>query len=370
MDLSKCPEDKPFLSSTCEYISRSGDQCRVESDGNERTKQTVDSAYHFARSLFCTTVTDVMISSRKEPTLPSHLIEECIKEIHIQDIAAKDKRMIELLKDLEGQCKEALSRQDYWKKWGKHYLPSLCRAHQLQQCNNFKDPGVQVYGGKLFEKLRDIADDIFLKIPAPKPSIKKRDGSSYKPVQSMNVYYNSAAVCFSGDSLVQMKDGSFVRCDNIIPGDLVGVNGRKVKCVVKTKSLNGLQTLVQLSSTIKATPWHPVLHNGKWEFPVNIAPAKIERCDATYNFVLEDSSCPEDHTMSIGGFLCATLGHGVTSNPSDVRSSEFWGKQIIEDLKQLEGWKDGYIVISSPVIQRNLETGLVCKLKDQIPAFE
>ena len=31
-------------------------------------------------------------------------------------------------------------------KWGKHYLQSLQRAHELQQCNNFKDPGVQFYG--------------------------------------------------------------------------------------------------------------------------------------------------------------------------------------------------------------------------------
>ena len=36
--------------------------------------------------------------------------------------------------------------QEYYVKWGRHYLPSLARAHLLQQCNNFKDPGVQGYG--------------------------------------------------------------------------------------------------------------------------------------------------------------------------------------------------------------------------------
>jgi len=41
-----------------------------------------------------------------------------------------------LLEDLEGQVKEALSRGDYFSRWGRHYLPSLCRAHQLQQANN------------------------------------------------------------------------------------------------------------------------------------------------------------------------------------------------------------------------------------------
>ena len=49
-----------------------------------------------------------------------------------------------LLADMEGQVMEAISRGDYYQKWGKHYLPSLARAHQLQQCSNFKDPGVQV----------------------------------------------------------------------------------------------------------------------------------------------------------------------------------------------------------------------------------
>lgn len=64
---------------------------------------------------------------------------------------------------------------DYYQKWGRHYLPSLACAHQLEQCNNFKDPGVQNYGGKLFKKLRDTADEMFLKIPPPKPSIPVYD---------------------------------------------------------------------------------------------------------------------------------------------------------------------------------------------------
>merc|ERR1719359_543228 len=43
------------------------------------------------------------------------------------------------LEDLEGQVSEAISRQDWFARWGRHYLPSLQRAHELQQCNNFKD---------------------------------------------------------------------------------------------------------------------------------------------------------------------------------------------------------------------------------------
>ena len=38
-----------------------------------------------------------------------------------------------LLKDFEGQITEATSRQDWYNRWGRHYLPSLQRAHELQQ---------------------------------------------------------------------------------------------------------------------------------------------------------------------------------------------------------------------------------------------
>jgi hypothetical protein len=85
----------------------------------------------------------------------------------------------ELLKDMMGQSVEAFSRREYFDKWGKHYMPSVMFAHRLQQCNNFKDPGVQVYGGDLYTKCRDAADDVFNELPAPKPSIPQRHSISH-----------------------------------------------------------------------------------------------------------------------------------------------------------------------------------------------
>jgi len=72
-----------------------------------------------------------------------------------------------LREDIWGQVREALARQDWFTQWGRLYLPSLARAHLTQQCNNFKDPGVQVYGGQLFEKARDVGDEAFLALPPP-----------------------------------------------------------------------------------------------------------------------------------------------------------------------------------------------------------
>jgi hypothetical protein len=91
----------------------------------------------------------------------------------LQDAATPgDEFVPALLEDLQGQVSEAFSREDWYNKWGVHYLPSLMCAHLAQICNNFKDPGVQQYGGELFQDLREQADDIFLALPAPTPSAR------------------------------------------------------------------------------------------------------------------------------------------------------------------------------------------------------
>jgi len=112
---------------------------------------------------------------------------------------SKDQYVLDLLKDVEGQISEATSKIEWYRKWGRHYLPSLLGAHLFQQCNNFKDPGIQHYGGEVFFGLRDQIDDIFLKLPPPKPT-KKISSHSYagsstsaaQPAAPVNMaaYYN------------------------------------------------------------------------------------------------------------------------------------------------------------------------------------
>ena len=109
----------------------------------------------------------------------------------------------DVLSEVEGQISEAVSRQDWYtprprlraetlssRSWGAHYLRSLSRAHFAQVCNNFKvqgalfviylrvlqDPGVQFYGGELFREVRDMADEIFLRLPAPNPAQRSQVG--------------------------------------------------------------------------------------------------------------------------------------------------------------------------------------------------
>ncbi|KAG9084656.1 hypothetical protein FRC07_013581, partial [Ceratobasidium sp. 392] len=97
---------------------------------------------------------------------------------------------------------------EHWNRWGVHYLPSLARSHQRQQCSNFKDAGLQVYGrnSSTFISTRDRIDAIFDSLPPPTPSLKDRQvyraGSSapakYSPITSMSKYRSSSAPCFAG----------------------------------------------------------------------------------------------------------------------------------------------------------------------------
>jgi hypothetical protein len=106
--------------------------------------------------------------------------------------------------DLNGQITDAYNNPDWHQKWGRHYLLSLSRAHVLQQCTNFKDPGVQIYATQKFSLLRDQSEDIFCKLPPPTPSRPPME--NYVLVNSMSRYYDRSTPCFARGK-VQLVDG-------------------------------------------------------------------------------------------------------------------------------------------------------------------
>jgi hypothetical protein len=87
----------------------------------------------------------------------------------IDATAATMKQLSAMLQDLSGQVSEAVSTTAFWKKWGAHYVRSLLHAHRYQVCHNFKDPGVQAYGGARFRALQAQFDDTFCALPPPQP---------------------------------------------------------------------------------------------------------------------------------------------------------------------------------------------------------
>jgi len=286
------------------------------------------------------------------------LIATSITDIK-SSVARNDERVVALLKDLEGQVTEAFSRKDWFDKWGVHYLPSLMRAHLLQLCNNFKDPGVQVYGGKVFNQLRDEADSIFCKLPPPKPS---RTPSSGTTVQSMSVYNNSCNPCFDGNALVLMDNGTLKKVKLICKGDRVmsPYGATEVVCVVKTNCYQGKAELVELNGGLVITPWHPVKIQGKWKFPADLGQVVERSCPAVYSFVLKDK-----HVMLINGIQCVTLGHDFEEE--GVKHPYFGSDLVIKDLQCMHGWRSGLVELNSGCLVLDVDTKLVCGLRSDKP---
>lgn len=272
----------------------------------------------------------------------------------IKDIESSPALGNAFLKDLHTELSDQvkLAIENYFQKWGKHYLLSLGKAHLLQICNNFKDPGVQHYGGVRFSAIRDELEAIFLKIPAPTPSIKRETNIK---VEKMDNYYNKYGGCFPGDCLVRMSDGSERSVASIKKGDLVlSLNGSasEVVCVTKIKTFCGKIPLVEFKEGLKITPWHPVRINGKFLFPADLNKTVISNYDAVYNFVLKDG-----HIMIINDIECVTLGHGFDEGAA---KHEFFGTQkVIQNLTMLNGWSEGLINLNWNCLVRDEKTNVV-----------
>jgi len=75
-----------------------------------------------------------------------------------------------LFADVGGRMTKGLTGRDRYNRWGKHYLRAIVRAHQVQVCTNFMDPGLQVYGGTVFKALVQKGTAVFTGMGAPTPS--------------------------------------------------------------------------------------------------------------------------------------------------------------------------------------------------------
>merc|ERR1712048_470028 len=80
-------------------------------------------AQHRCRTTFAETISDILSKQLKledAKAALNHAIEmvRASPARHAESVKA-------LLEDMCGQSSEALSRQDFWGKWGVHYLPSI-----------------------------------------------------------------------------------------------------------------------------------------------------------------------------------------------------------------------------------------------------
>jgi len=294
-----------------------------------------------------------------------------------------------ILSDLKGQVTEAVSREDWFKRWGIYYIRSLRFAHQTQYKNNFKDEGIKQYGGEAFINEVERVNKVFDSLPAPKPSARRsyrwgtsgRGSTSSNRVVNMSAYNNSSGPCFGAETLVLVPFGQgakLVPCSELRKGDAV-VTGKRgqighIRCVIESTASDCIPVLSFEGYNFTVTPWHPVNVMGKWSFPAEIADESdvghLRMVSRVFNFILEEGTV--DHTILLNGrHPSVLLGHGQTDEGGVLNHAYFANyERVVEDLSSMRGWNEGYVKLDAMnCLERDPKTGRVNRLVGP-PGFE
>jgi len=282
-----------------------------------------------------------------------------------------DFRVTAFLGDLDGQIKEAVANERAFVRWGRHYLRSLQRAHELQQCNNFKDPGVQPYGdvSPLFTRMRDQAEATFASLPAPVPSNVSLKQQTTGRV-NMQAYIDRSGGCIDPRCLVVLQDGTTTPLADLETGSVL-YGGGVVDTIVWSECNGSIVTLSKATfqqqeeetkdNWLRLTAYHPVSSQpGVWQFPCSLSGAvQTQEKEWMVSVLLQEGNAQH---MLMGGYWVATLAHGNTTDP--VLAHPFLGTDAVrqalregkgEERKERNG-KKGHVHVS---YTRSSQTGLV-----------
>ena len=239
-------------------------------------------------------------------------------------------------------------------------------------CLNFKDPGVQIYGGSLFKELQNLAEKAFCDLPPPTPSVAAQPkgyyggpaggAPAYSSPQSMAVFHNSGGGCFHGENRVLMADGSRKAIKEINPEDQVWTpeGPANVVCLVTIGSKRPAQTMVQINS-LCITPWHPIRlkAGGAWVFPADHYLFGERLIQTVYNFILN-----RGHIVDVEGYECITLAHGFQE---PVAKHDYFGTSaVLNDLAKQPGYFQGRPVYQNLAAKKDPATGLIIGWYDDV----
>lgn len=298
----------------------------------------------------------------------SEEIKKLIENIEKSDDFSNDHTKA-LVEDLKGQVLEALSKPEYYSKWGRHYLYSLGMAHELKICNNFKDPGVQFYSDESFDKLSELGGDIFLKLPPPQPksNLNYRGGGAHYRGGAVGSFdmsstYNSGGGCILEGCKVKTKVGNEIINKNIEElkkNDIVFCENKEIKIICITKQLCQQNEFFIINDLI-ITPWHPIKINNEWIFPCKYSKKKIIVNEPKHMYNLYVGS---NNYVTIENISCATLGHNLKDNK--VIAHEYLGtEKVINDLKKMKGWDKGIILLENDSFIRDQITNKINGIKN------
>jgi len=165
--------DMPYLEAVVVYPSPNGREARSEGVGATRAGSD-DAKIALCRSMMVETGYKVIDACERREVDEAERAMAALKSEMNSAFTLPEgapEAFTALKADVDGRMTKALNGLDRFRRWGKHYLRALTRAHQLQMCTNFMDTGLQMYGGQLFRSLREEGDAVFLALPAPKPSV-------------------------------------------------------------------------------------------------------------------------------------------------------------------------------------------------------
>ena len=325
---------------------------------------------------------DLIMNSIRKAQFNDRSLEQDISDIVREMESSHSVYISNMLFDLNGQIKESLnmtvigSREDWFNKWGIHYLRSLATAYQNEICNNFKDKGVSNFGSGLFERLRDEISDIFDDIPPPKvthpPPVTRGGGVAQSrqsaPLVSMSTYNTASGGCCASGCKIMMEDKTYQNVESIKKGDKVlTVDSQnlcsvsEIECVVKTKCKNDKVDMVVLNN-LKITPYHPIkivsmAGIGEWEYPIDSKKVETVKTDYMYTFVIDNRE-----SVMVDDYVFSTYGHSLNDN--NVIFHEYFGSDsVINDLKRFEGYSNGIVELRDDSFIRDNNTNKVVEIK-------
>ena len=260
-------------------------------------------------------------------------------------------------------------KEDWYTKWGQHYLLSLISAYTNQLCINFKDKGISHFGGGLFHIIRDEISDVFDNIPPPKQDIirshtcrrtqRVHHQVSAAPPISMRSYNTVDGSCCSHHSLIQDDNLKYIPIKDIKKGDTVMTYDELgyytpsvIECVIKTRCPDGSALMVQIGN-LQITPYHPIKIDNEWIFPIMVGKLIVINTPYIYSLIIKNRK-----SVIINNYIYATWGHNLKG---PIIEHEYYGNNVINDMKQIPGYDMGIVYLDTPMIKRDKDN-CVCKI--------
>lgn len=350
-------DEKEYLEVTVTFTDLAGKQVVITAHGSSHFP-TPDSRMAFLRTHMIDEVSKSIAGSGTSLDRLTSLAENFV-------VGSDDARFNALKEDILGRVSKAVTTSERYKRWGSHYLRAINRAHQLQVRTNFMDPGLQVYGGSLFEQLQHRGGEIFVSLPmnSTRSSYSYSTTTTTAASASNAVYYaGGGGGCFDADcTVVVRKSGEekAVTLQNVRKGDHVRVirkdgalDWAKVQRVVRIER-EGSSDLVHFqASALKITEKHPINFDGSWEYPKNFVVQgsdSVVYCKQTtpfvFNFVLEGS-----RILLVNGIQCLTFGHGVCDDP--VAWHPFYATdRVLDVISALDEDSEGFVNVKGSLRQ-------------------